>query len=192
MKKGGIIGAIIAVIIVKLIYSAIGNAIIENSKQEQHNLNMSGGVKLSKTFEIPDYDITVMTPSGWKEEEQDNFDLLLHDKEESVYMFIYAFTKDEIEAGVTDENLFYNQNEQVNSIRENVKEVEPVEVKNYEDRNIYTSVYSFTKDNVKFYQTMNLIYYKETGNAVWYMLISPEKQDALNTMLRLNIKEKTK
>ncbi len=190
MKKRGVIGMILGILIVRIIFGVIAYNIEESNKQSSNPLN-ANDVKLSKTFKVDEYNMTVMTPSGWKKlDDNDNADLYLQDKDGRIFMLLYAYTADEIGTDITDEELFYIQCEDALAMRENVKEYDPVKIRDYSDRNIYTSYYSYEVDGTKVYQRMSLIYYKDTGNAAWVTFVSPTKNEAMFSKMVLNIKEK--
>ncbi len=121
-------------------------------------------------FKVSDYNIWISMSSAWQEDEVENFDLRLENASKKINLSIFAYVKEDMDNNETLEDFFIAQNENLLSKRENVKVIEEMKMTEYDDKVIYSKLYSGKRNGNDNYYYLNLVSFKGTGDMAWILV----------------------
>ncbi|MGI5896697.1 MAG: hypothetical protein ACOX6U_07035 [Oscillospiraceae bacterium] len=130
---------------------------------------ITGASAENQTFAVGTYGIDVSVPQGWEDTGAENFDLQLFHSSIGMYMSVYGYTDDEFDPGTSPEEVFERQNSSILTLREQVQELKDLQIEEYEDKTVYTILYSAEKDGNQNYYRVYLLDFKSSDKMAWIL-----------------------
>ncbi|MBE6637106.1 MAG: hypothetical protein E7618_04820 [Ruminococcaceae bacterium] len=112
-------------------------------------LSLLVNTELTETHTIPNYGLTVRTPSDWKPIEDTEFDLYLGTDSESVYFGVFAYFDSELE-GVAHADLFAEKNSMMMEDSTDTKVTRAEKKETLTDRTITTIVCEGEEEDLEY------------------------------------------
>lgn len=123
-----------------------------------------------KNFVIEDYNISFSFPEKWDKVTDTQFDLQCTNG--NSYASIFVFDKIDLAEGQTPLDVYYAQNDDIMSKRENVKIVSEEKVNDVENKQIRSIMYSGENEGLKNYYYSNLIEFEENDDVFAWILFT--------------------
>jgi hypothetical protein len=145
----------------------------------------------NQDFIVQDYDIKVTCPGDWIQTNSDNLDFQVVNKSQSIYMSIFAYMDMDITEWESVKDFFASQNQALLDKRDSVTLIEELAEVNYEDKIIYSILYSAEYDGIKNYYFINFVDFKESDRLAWVLftgtpsVISVNRENLDSTLLTL-------
>ena len=121
-----------------------------------------------KVFSIDKYSLQIEADSTFNEETGGSFDLQITN--DDAYVSVMAYKYSDLAEGLTPQNIFNSQNEDLFSRRENVSVVEDVKTQEASQRTIVQKLYSAEKDGVKNYYGVYLVDIPDKETFAWILV----------------------
>lgn len=102
--------------------------------------SLVGPAKLTETHTIASYGVTVPAPEGWEPLAGSNYDLYLGTEDETVFLGVFCWTRDDLAAEETPADLFRTQNEQFLSDHKTLTDIRVTTTEMLSDRTIHSRI----------------------------------------------------
>lgn len=125
-----------------------------------------------QTYEVEPYDICFTLPDGWEKVTGETPYDMQFSKDERYYMSVFAYKSIDLGEGVTSQDIYEMQKEELINLRDNMKPVAEKKNMETEDKYVYTELYSGEKDHLKNYYYCCLVEFKAPRDGFAWVLFS--------------------